>query len=302
MKSNNFRKVGNLKIIDLSTKILYIKQYLFNEESQLSILFLHGGPGSNSSTVEHFILEHQYFYDLKYNLVIYDQRGCGKSKSIDNVSHDDNVNDLTDIILHLKKSGIVLKAIIGHSYGAKVLCDYSIKNNSKLPCVFVGIADDMMTPRINNLILDLNYLKISHPNKYQELFNEFSLNDVNELWQLTEKLSDVFNQNPNRAFYYWANLATYGLFKNSQKNNNLPLSTNVFESVRKSLYLSGSTKLEFQKLNAQYMVINGFHDYVMNGYLDIFKNLNNSKVFDKSSHSPHLEENVKFCETINHFV
>ena len=43
-------------------------------------------------------------------------------------------------------------------------------------------------------------------------------------------------------------------------------------------------------------------DQSMNEYNDIFSGKENIKVFGKSGHYPHLEENEKFCEIINRFV
>ncbi len=202
----------------------------------------------------------------------------------------------------LECSGVKLEAIIGHSYGAKILFDYKKQFRSTLKPIFVGTAKDIIIPRVNNLILDLNYLKLTDPNKYQNIFNQFNVASIEELWYQTTILSSTFQQNPDRSYYYWANLDIYKIFKKYQTELNLPCNMNVFETVRKDLY-SGNFELNFNMLTEPYLIINGFHDYIMNGYNDIFsKNKSNVQIFDKSGHYPHLEESERFCELINQFV
>jgi proline iminopeptidase len=290
-----------VKTRDLSTDMLYVKQYILSTDYAPSVLFIHGGPGLNSATLERFITQQNYFNTLRYNLVVYDQRSCGRSRLVDNVTHLNNVEDLSLVVNSLNSSGIRLSALIGHSYGAKVLFDYKeqVQNNVKL--IFVGTAKDIIIPRVNNLLLDLNYLKLTDPEKYQKIFNKFSVGSIEELWHQTTVLAATFNQNPDRVFYYWANLDIYKLFKEYQAELNLPCNMNVFETVRKDLY-TGNFELNFDQLTEPYIVINGFNDYVMNGYNDMFSGKGNIKVFGKSGHYPHLEENERFCEVINQFV
>lgn len=282
---------------------LYVAKYGKDLDQTNAILYIHGGPGLNCSAIEYFIQEHNYFGNLNTNLIVYDQRGCGRSKHNAQVNHRDNLNDLAKLVEYLGTQKINLTAIIGHSYGAKLLTDYLIEYDCPIPAIFVGTSDNILTPRINNLLFDLNQLKSTKLERYNDIFKNFSCSSVNELWHQSEIIADVFTQNPNRSYYYWANMEIFELFKKWQSNNQFPTNNDVFVSVRKDIYTNKNFNLNLDKLiNQNYLVINGFHDQIMNGYLKVLDDEPRWKIFDKSSHYPHLEENVKFCTTVNNFL
>jgi len=122
------------------------------------VIFVHGGPGLNGALIEHLIGHEHIFSKLKYNIVVYDQRGCGRSKMTDEaVTHGDNLIDLGDVYTSLKtylSSEVV--AIMGHSYGAKLVFDYDQLSGFKIPMVLVSMAPSSITPRLTNLLLDLS--------------------------------------------------------------------------------------------------------------------------------------------------
>ena len=282
---------------------LYVKYYEFNPDSSKALLFIHGGPGLNCSTVEYFIEQHNYFTSLKCNLIVYDQRGGGRSDCKTLVTHETNINDLSTLVESIEESGITIVGGIGHSYGAKLLSDYLIKSKHKMDAIVVGANKNFLVPRINNLLMDLNYLKINDRSKYDEILENFEINNFEDLWAQTEILAPMFQTNPNRPYHYWANLKVFDLYRKCPFISTLPLSQPVFKSVRESLYFNTVLQLQFELLENRYIIINGFHDYIMNGYNGIFEeDRANLFIFDKSAHYPHLEENYKFCETINNFI
>ncbi|HHY0823075.1 TPA: alpha/beta fold hydrolase, partial [Legionella anisa] len=133
----------------------------FTKSSNLPYaLFIHGGPGLNCGTIEYLIEHHNLFNSLQCNIILYDQRNCGKSNKIKKlVLQQDNINDLQKIILYLDDHfNLNIHALIGHSYGAKLLFDYYKNYESTIPGVFVSTAQSILTPRLNNLMLDLSYL------------------------------------------------------------------------------------------------------------------------------------------------
>lgn len=145
---------------------LYIASYTIDPTLPY-LLFVHGGPGLNAGVIE-YLLEHENLYDtLKANLIFYDQRGCGRSSVVShNVMHADNIKDLGMVTNLITQQKILLKSIIGHSYGAKVVIDYLIDHSTDLSAIFIGASPHILQPRLNNLLLDLNYLKIEDPTRY----------------------------------------------------------------------------------------------------------------------------------------
>ncbi|HAT3818834.1 TPA: alpha/beta hydrolase [Legionella pneumophila] len=278
----------------------------FTKSSNLPYaLFIHGGPGLNCGTIEYLIDHHNLFNSLQCNIILYDQRNCGKSNKIKKlVLQQDNINDLQKIILYLDDHfNLNINALIGHSYGAKLLFDYYKSYESTIPGVFVSTAQSILTPRLNNLMLDLSYLKKSNLELYNKILNEINNLDLNKIWELSEQLTPVFQENIERPYLYWANLEYYDLVQNAQKNINLPLDMNTFISVRKDLYSKEANfSVNINELKIRKLWINGFHDFVMNGHQIALANNHEIITFNKSSHYPHLEENDRFSELLNEFI
>ena len=85
-----------------------------------SIIFLHGGPGS-----EHrFFLPYVIPLAKKYKIVLYDQHGCGKSDPIenDNYSLQDEVNTLESLRIKLQLEKMNL---FGESWGSMLALLYA---------------------------------------------------------------------------------------------------------------------------------------------------------------------------------
>jgi pimeloyl-ACP methyl ester carboxylesterase len=102
-----------------------------------ALIFIHGGPGYNNSITEYLIEHHRLFESLEYDLILFDQRTCGRSKDFpEHPNHTDNINDLKKLCGSLQEQNIPLTGFIGHSYGAKLLFDFHqkhpLKNISKL--------------------------------------------------------------------------------------------------------------------------------------------------------------------------
>ena len=87
------------------------------------ILFLHGGPGGGIEPIYR-----QYFNPKKWRIIIFDQRGCGKS--IPHAELDENttwhlVEDIESIRKYLKIDKWV---VFGGSWGSTLSLAYAIKH------------------------------------------------------------------------------------------------------------------------------------------------------------------------------
>lgn len=271
------------------------------------LIFVHGGPGLNCGTLERLIEKDGIFDSLNFNVILYDQRNCGRSNSGDDstVMHADNIADLHSVITILHKDkGISPVAIIGHSYGAKLLFDYMKETDSKLPSVFLSTASSILIPRVNNLLLDLAYLKTTDRGKYQKILKEFDNIKDGSIWEMTEKLSSIFHENKNRPNFYWANLDWKDTAACRQKEESLPMNARVFTSVRQDLYSRASNySVDISSLkNSHYLWINGFHDFIMDGQASLSNPSLKTVIFYKSAHYPHIEEPERFCEEVNAFI
>ena len=99
---------------------------IFVEESGNSngkpVIFLHGGPGGGIEPIYR-----QYFNPAKWRIIIFDQRGCGKS-----IPHAElNENTTWDLVEDIEKIRKYLKikswVVFGGSWGSTLSLTYAIK-------------------------------------------------------------------------------------------------------------------------------------------------------------------------------
>ncbi len=288
----------------LNHQIFYIAKFTKNPDDDY-LIFIHGGPGYNCGVIE-YLMEHDNLFNLlNYNIILYDQRGCGRSIDChENILHTDNVHDLNELCEYLASSHkIKTIGFIGHSYGAKLLFDFYKKFDNKLPGVFVSTTNSILTPRLNNLIFDLAYLKKISPVKYKNVLFEMDNLTTTKIWELTEELSPLFKENKDRHYLYWANMDIYKKVQRIQDIIKIPVNEKTFMSVRKELYSTeNNLSVDIDNLVVPYLWINGFHDFIMNGAEGILSKKKNITTFYKSSHYPHIEENERLCELVNDFI
>jgi proline iminopeptidase len=97
---------------------LYLEQY-GNPKGQ-PVIFLHGGPGGNIKQGNS-----QYFNTKKYRVIMFEQRGCGRSKFQDLLKDNttwDLVNDIEKIRIHLE---IEKWHVFGASWGTTLALAYA---------------------------------------------------------------------------------------------------------------------------------------------------------------------------------
>lgn len=112
------------------------KHTLYVEESGnlngQPVVFLHGGPGAGTSP------DHRRFFNpKKYRIVLFDQRGCGKSTphaSLEENTTWDLVADIERIREHLK---IDQWHVFGGSWGSTLALSYAITHPSKVSALIL---------------------------------------------------------------------------------------------------------------------------------------------------------------------
>ncbi|SVC05370.1 uncharacterized protein METZ01_LOCUS258224, partial [marine metagenome] len=85
------------------------------------VIFLHGGPGGGIEPVYH-----QYFNPEKWRIIIFDQRGCGKSSPHAELKENttwDLVADIEKIRCHLDIDKWI---VFGGSWGSTLSLSYAI--------------------------------------------------------------------------------------------------------------------------------------------------------------------------------
>tara|TARA_B100000497_G_scaffold38647_1_gene45316 strand:- start:99 stop:1031 length:933 start_codon:yes stop_codon:yes gene_type:complete len=104
---------------------LFIEEY--GNKNGIPLIFLHGGPGAGVSSVYQ-----KYFNPEKYRLILFDQRGCGKSKPYGEVSQNSTQELIEDINLILDFLNIEKVHIYGGSWGSTLALLYAEANPSRV--------------------------------------------------------------------------------------------------------------------------------------------------------------------------
>lgn len=84
------------------------------------VVFLHGGPGAGASPA------HRRFFDPKhYRIVIFDQRGCGRSKPLGEIAENTTPHLIADMEKLRGESGIERWHVFGGSWGSTLALAYA---------------------------------------------------------------------------------------------------------------------------------------------------------------------------------
>jgi proline iminopeptidase len=144
-----------------STHSVYVEES-GNPEGR-PIIFLHGGPGGGTGPKQR-----RFFDPGHYRIVLFDQRGCGKSSpqgGIVNNTTDDLVSDIETIRKHL---GIDDWILFGGSWGSTLALAYATQHPEQVRGI---ILRGIFLSRPFELDWFLKEVEIFFPEKYQTLLN-----------------------------------------------------------------------------------------------------------------------------------
>ncbi len=107
----------HLKVDD--THELYIEEY--GKKDGLPVIFLHGGPGGGISSSSK-----NFFNPEKYHIILFDQRGSGKSRPFLNIENNTVLHSVQDINEIAKYFDLDTFYLFGGSYGSTLALVYAI--------------------------------------------------------------------------------------------------------------------------------------------------------------------------------
>jgi proline iminopeptidase len=126
---DNIENEAPLATTSETVEINGVKHFIEKMGSGEPLLVVHGGPG----IFHDYLVPHFQTLAKKYEVIFYDQRGCGKTafpKDTSSINIETFVEDLEGIRQHLKIDKLNL---IGHSWGSLLSINYAKKypNNLK---------------------------------------------------------------------------------------------------------------------------------------------------------------------------
>ena len=111
-----------LTSITLSAQKNHLYSKAFGSPANPPIIFLHGGPGYNCAGFE--ISTAQALADAGYYVIVYDQRGCARSKDFPDSAFT-LVNNLADIDSIYSRYHLTRATLMGHSWGGTLATFYN---------------------------------------------------------------------------------------------------------------------------------------------------------------------------------
>jgi len=104
---------------------LYLEQS--GNQNGIPLIYLHGGPGSGSSENHR-----RYFDPEKYRIILFDQRGCGRSKPSPSIQDNTTAHLIADIEVIRQHLGVRQWLVCGGSWGTTLALCYGIEHSEKV--------------------------------------------------------------------------------------------------------------------------------------------------------------------------
>lgn len=133
----------------------------------IPVIFLHGGPGSGCNPSQR-----RFFDPTIYRIVLFDQRGCGRSQpagSITDNTTQDLVNDIELIRQHL---GIARWHVFGGSWGSTLALAYATQHASRVVSL---VLRGIFLSRPHELNWFLGQVSLFFPEAWQALIAPISV-------------------------------------------------------------------------------------------------------------------------------
>lgn len=167
----------------------------------LPVIFLHGGPGSGCNENHR-----RYFNPDKYRIIIFDQRGCNRSKPNGCVENNSTQDILDDIESIRNKLNIEKLILFGGSWGATLALLYAERYPQHVLAIII---------RGTFLARQCDFEWFAHdgvsrifPDYWQEYLTNFDMDDMND--RLASLHHRVFSENKDiqleaaKAWALWA--------------------------------------------------------------------------------------------------
>ena len=178
------------------------------------ILFLHGGPGGGIEPVYR-----QYFNPKKWRIILFDQRGCGKSTpnaEIKNNTTWDLVSDIEKIRLKLNVNRWV---VFGGSWGSTLSLVYSITYPDR--CEALVLRGIFMLRKIESEWFYQNGASFIFPDEWEKYINPIPIeqrnNYIKAYYKLLTSKNEKIRIKAAKAWSIWE--ASTSKLKNDSSNS-----------------------------------------------------------------------------------
>ena len=154
------------------------------------ILFLHGGPGGGTGPKQR-----RFFDPNHYRIILFDQRGCGKSLPLGETSNNTTKHLVNDVDLIRKELNIKQWILFGGSWGSTLALAYAVDHPEMVQGL---ILRGVFLSRKHELDWFLKDVDIFFPELHQNLLGHISNTNKNNLLEKYTEL--VFSKNKECAY------------------------------------------------------------------------------------------------------
>ena len=164
---------------------------IIGNKNGIPIVFLHGGPGAKSMSIHH-----NYFDSKVWKAVLYDQRGCGRSKPSVKIENN-NTHLLVEDLENLRRYFNIDKWILfGGSWGSTLALCYGLKYPENclgflLRGVFLGTNAE-----VNWFLKGMGKFFPEAHEKFLKAFDISLTKDISSSEILQIAYEKLFNENP----------------------------------------------------------------------------------------------------------
>jgi proline iminopeptidase len=264
----NYKKPYETKTLKVDS-IHTLKIRKFGNPKGIPVIFLHGGPGA--PTEDYFSC---YFDKRYYNIILFDQRGCGTSKPLGELRNNNTqelIEDIEKIRIECKFKKIIL---YGGSWGASLAILYIMKYPNNIISFIIRsiclLKDGVFTENYKNMYTDKweKFLSLGYPDSISKTiskyFNKIKENDKKyiENWANWELPCLTVLPTENKSKMSYKKKYLYCLIESYYFKNNFFLPENyILNNLKKIPNIFG---------------------YIVHGRLDVICNPKDSYTLSKS--------------------
>lgn len=201
-----------------------------------AVLFLHGGPGSGCNPSQR-----RFFDPDVYRIVLFDQRGCGRSTPAGETKQNTTQDLVTDIEAIRAHLGIGRWHVFGGSWGSTLALTYAIAHSNRVASL---VLRGIFMSRPSELDWFLGEVKQFFPEAWQALIDYLPVNEQSDVLKAYElRVFDSNHQVSIPAAIQW----------NAFESSIMTLLPRSNDATNKAIEVDGSVELARARVQIHYI-------------------------------------------------
>lgn len=272
------------QIVSLSVDSIHTLQIRkFGNPRGIPVILVHGGPGAPSKDYQAGYFDKRY-----YNIILFDQRGCGTSRPLGELTNNNTqelIEDIEKVRLHCGFKKIIL---YGGSWGASLIILYLMRYPEKV--IFFIIR--------SICLLKEKVFTQSYKQMYPEQWEKFiSMGDPTNLSKTISKYFEKIKQHDKKYIQSWSNweLPCLNIIPEESKIN-MRGKELYYYCLLESYYFKNDFFLPPNFILNNLSKIKNTPGFIIHGRFDVICNLKDSYILSQSI----KKSKLKIVESTGH--